>query len=269
MHPASIRETGLPLTWTPGMDRTLMRVIEDMPDATWPDRASTLSAETGYPITEDMARNRYRRISNDIETARVTPHPTSAIEIPAQPENDFVGFNMAFYDIETDGLSAWNHEMTCASITDNFGKTYHRTKFDFEQRSVLDDRGLVVWLRDELEKYDILVGWYGTMFDLPFMNAKLIEYGERPIRDMMYLDPCYKARGGRYGIKVGSSKLKNVAKWLNTPNQKPDVEWSTFKLAAIGDADALEEVVLRCDADTKVMRDIFNHVKPMIRTLHR
>ena len=255
------------LNWTPAMDRTVLRIMEEMPDDTWPDRASTMSAEVGHPITADMLRNRHNRIKESL--ANRNERPDNSIPVPSQPEGSFVGFNMAFYDIESDGLSGWGHEMTCASITDNFGRTYHRTKFDFDQRDGLDDKGLVVWLRDELEKYDILVGWYGTMFDLPFMNAKLIEYGERPIRDMMYLDPCYKARGGRYGLKVGSSKLKNVAKWLKTENQKPEVEWSTFKLAAMGDEEALDVVVDRCDADTKVMRDIFHRIKPMVRSLHR
>jgi uncharacterized protein YprB with RNaseH-like and TPR domain len=251
------------------MDRTLLRIVTDMPEATWADRASTMSAEVQHPVTEDMMRNRHKRMQQDIELSRITPPVQNAIEIPPVPEGDFVGFTMAFFDIETDGLSAWNHEMTCASITDNFGKTYHRTKFDFKQSSVLDDKGLVVWLRDELEKYDILVGWYGSMFDLPFINAKLLEYGERPVRDIMFLDPCFKTRGGRYGIKVGSSKLKNVAKFFSTATQKPEVEWSTFKLAAIGDPEALAEVVVRCDDDTKAMREIVHHLKPMIRTLHR
>lgn len=265
----------MPITWTPELDRALYQIVEQNPlkqeggTFTWADRAALLASQTQQAITEDMARNRYARILEAIELAKLEPPEPPGIAIPARPEGDFVGFTMAFYDIESDGLNGWGHEITCASITDNFGKTYSRTKFDFDQRNVLDDMELVIWLRDELEKYDILVGWYGTMFDLPFMNAKLIEYGQRPIRDMMYLDPCYKTRGGRYGLKVGSSKLKNVAKWLKTPNQKPEVEWETFKLAAIGDPVALAEVVDRCEADTKVMRDIFHHIKPMVRSLHR
>jgi uncharacterized protein YprB with RNaseH-like and TPR domain len=199
-----------------------MSIIEEMPSSTWEERARQLSVELLTVITADMARNRHARIVEAIEAAKYAAPEPAGIDIPPQPEGDFVGFNMAFYDIETDGLGAWNHEMTCWSIADNFGRVTNATKFDFPQSNLLDDRGLVVALRDELERYDILVAWYGTMFDLPFMNAKLLEYGERPIRDMMYIDPCYKARGGRYGIKVGSSKLKNVAKFFTTAHQKPD-----------------------------------------------
>ena len=257
------------LTWTPEMDRTMLRIVEDSPDSTWPERAASLSAQTGQPVTEDMVRNRYRRATNDIITAKTTPQYESAIPVPAVPEGDYAGFDMAFFDIETPGLNAWGGELTVVGIVDQFGRATVRDRFEFPQRSVLDDRGLLEWTRDELEKYDILVGWYGTMFDLPFINAKLVEHGMTVMRDKMFLDPCFKTRGGRYGLKVGSSKLKNVAKWLNTANQKPEVEWTTFRLASFGDPDAVAELRDRCEADCRAMRDIFQHIKPMIRTIHR
>jgi len=238
------------------------------PDATWPEQAADLSAQTGFPITEDMARNRFRRVTNDIETHRATP-PTDEIEVPEVPEGDYVGFDMAFFDIESTGLGAYGSEMTVACIVDQFGRSTVADKFEFEQKSVLDDRGLVVWLRDELEKYDILVAWYGTMFDIPYINARLIMHGERPLRDMMLIDPCFKARGGRYGLKIGGSKLKTVAKALRTTHQKPEVEWDTFRLAGFGDREALNIVRTRCADDCYTMRDIFARFKPMVRTIHR
>lgn len=255
--------------WTPEMDRQLMMVVENNPGSTWPERAALLSARTATPITEDMIRNRHRRVLQDIELAKITPTPTSPVNIPAIPQGDYVGFNMAYFDIETRALDAWVGGMTVVCVTDQFGQSNMRDRFEFDQRSILDDRGLAVWTRDELEKYDILVAWYGSQFDLSFINAKLIEHGERPLRDMMFIDPIYKARGGRYGLKVGSSKLKNVAIWLNTPNQKPDLPPSTFIHADIGDPEAVALLRDRCKADTLVMRDIFNHLKPMIRTIHR
>lgn len=256
------------MQWTPSMDRALLQVVDGTPDATWPERAAQLSASTGQPITEDMARNRHRRVVNDIETHRVTP-PEPAIEVPAVPDRDYVGFDIAYFDIETTGLGAYGSEMTCVTIVDQFGNAVTRDKFEFEQRSILDDRGLCVWLRDELEKYDILVAWYGSQFDLSYINARLIMHGERPVADRMFIDPIYKARGGRYGLKIGGSKLKTVAKALRTGHQKPDVEWETFRLAGYGDAEALAEVRARSHEDTFVLRDIFHRFKPMMRTIHR
>lgn len=259
----------MPLAWTPELDRALLRIVDESDGATWPERAADLSAQTGQPITEDMARNRYRRVTNDIETARITPRYESEVIVPENPEGTYVGFDMAFFDIETPGLSAWGNELTVTGIVDQFGRATVRDRFEFPQSSVLDDRGLLEWTRDELEKYDILVGWYGTMFDLPFLNAKLVEHGMTVLRDKMFLDPCFKTRGGRYGLKVGSSKLKNVAKWLNTSNQKPDVEWVTFRKASFGDPEAVAELRDRCEADCRAMRDVFGHIKQTIRSIHR
>jgi uncharacterized protein YprB with RNaseH-like and TPR domain len=214
-----------------------------------------------------MIRNRYRRVTNDIETFRVTS--PGAIEVPEVDDFTYVGFDFAFFDIETTGLGAYGSEMTCVTVADQFGLDETRDKFEFEQRSILDDRGLCIWLRDRLERADILVAWYGSMFDLSYLNARLIMHDERPVADRMFIDPCFKARGGRYGLKIGGSKLKTVAKALRTGHQKPDVEWNTFRLAGFGDPAALAEVRQRSKEDVFVLRDIFQRIKPMIRTVHR
>jgi uncharacterized protein YprB with RNaseH-like and TPR domain len=251
------------------MDRALMLVVMDNQDKTWPERADILTRVVGVPITEDMIRNRHRRVVNDMDRGNVIPFPESAVVVPHNPAGQYVGFDMAYFDIETQSLSAWNGTMTVVSIADQFGRLTTRDRFEFPQESILDDKGLAVWARDELEKYDILVAWYGSQFDLGYINAKLIEHSERPLRDMLFIDPIYKARGGRYGLKVGSSKLKNVAIWLNTDHQKPELAPSVWLRANIGEAEAVETLRDRCESDCLVMRDIFQHLKPMIRTIHR
>lgn len=255
------------MDWTPELERALLAARERLPNATQSELAAELREQTDLPITRDMVKNKLFRL--DEQSLQPSPLPDTAISVPPVPEGDYVGFDIAFFDIETTGLGAYGSEMTCISIADQFGRVSGATKFDFEQSSVLDDRGLVVWARDELEKYDILVAWYGTMFDLPYLNARLVMHGERPVRDMMFIDPIYKARGGRYGLKIGGSKLKTVAKALRTDHQKPDVEWETFRLAGFGDPDALAEVVDRCNDDVLVLRDIFARFKKTIRTVHR
>jgi uncharacterized protein YprB with RNaseH-like and TPR domain len=246
----------------------MVRLVDLNQDATWPERAAELSARTGLAITEDMIRNRYRRVINDIALDESTP-PEASVDVPAVPAEDYAGFDIAFFDIETSGLGGYGNDMTCVTIVDQFGRTVTRDKFEFEQRSILDDRGLCTWLRDELERYDILVAWYGTMFDLSFLNARLIIHGDRPVADRMFFDPCFKARGGRYGLKMGGSKLKTVGKALKIAREKPEVEWETFRLASYGDPDALAEVRNRSMEDTFLLRSIFVRFKPIIRTLHR
>lgn len=180
-----------------------------------------------------------------------------------------MGFRLAFYDIETTDLGALMGDILCASIADCWGGVTTRTAHDFLQESPLDDSGVAEWLRDELEKFDILIGWNNFNFDQSFLNARLLRWGKRPLRDIMSIDPMWKARAGRYGARIGSSKLLNVQKFFRVPHEKTEIDWDTWKLAARGDESAMLEVVGHCEADVLVLRDVFNHLKPLVRTIHR
>lgn len=259
----------MPIAWTPEMDAALYTVRDEDPDATWETTALALTSRLGVPISEDSARNRYARVEEQRRLGKVARAMPNLIEVPPQPEGSYVGFNLAFFDIETTDLGAWTGDLLVTSIVDQFGKVTSKTRFDFPQDGPLDQEGLARWTRDELEKYDILIAWNGNNFDLGFINAKLAFYGLMPIRRMLALDPMYKARGGRYGMRIGSSKLKNVALYFNTPNQKPDVAPEVWRRADHGDPDALEELRIRCEADCYVMRDIFPYVKPYITVIHQ
>lgn len=258
------------LTWTPELDRTLLSAVNHNEGESWGVIGRAVSEATGLVITKDMARNRYNRLQELETLAQISPVISpDPIEIPAQPINEYVGLNIAFYDLETTSLGGWTGDMLCAAITDNWGRTREANLWDFPQRTPYDDAGLAAWVRDNLEEFDILCAWNGFMFDQPFLNAKLVESGQRIMRDIMGIDPMYKARPGRYGLKVGSSKLKSVAQWLRTPNQKPELPPIVWRDAVHGDREAMALLQDRCKADTLVMRDNFQHLKPMIRTIHR
>ena len=254
------------------MDSALMALIENEPEPqTWEARALDLSQLLGTAVTADMVRNRHNRIVQNIEAEKLAPpRDVQPLEVPGAQVGEFVGFRLGFYDIETTGLGAWNSEMTMVSVADSFGNMVSKTRFDFEQSNLLDDKGLVLWLRDYLEEnFDILTAWNGLLFDLPYHNARLAYHGERLMNQKMYIDLMYAARGGRYSLKVGSAKLKNVAKFFRTPHQKPDLEWNTFRLAGMGDPESLALLQDRCEADVLVMRDLFLHLRPVVRTIHK
>jgi uncharacterized protein YprB with RNaseH-like and TPR domain len=238
----------------------------------WQQTAAAVSKATGVPVTADAARNRFKRLGELAQIddqAYIAPEDEEAFGI-ATPEDGYIGYRMAFFDIEATGLSAIMGRLLCVSFADNWGNVTTRRVTDFPQTSAIDDSGLAEWARDEIEKYDILVGWFITGYDIGMINARLMRWGKRLIRsDVVFLDPIYKARGGRYGVKIGSSKLDNVAKFLRLPQQKTVIDWDVWALAGAGDAAALDEVVEHCEADVLVTRLAFHHFKPMLKTLHR
>lgn len=237
------------------------------------DVAVAMTQTSGRPYTADQVRNRLRRVNESIraqETAQVVSVDEREFADLDTPEDGYVGLRMAFFDIETTNLGAIMGRMLCWSIADNWGNVTTARHTDFDQETPLDDRGVCVALRDELERYDIVVGWNSKLFDISFLNARLLRWGERPCRqDMIHNDPMYKARQGGYSARIGSSKLDNVARFFRTKEQKTEINWDTWSLAAMGDDKALDEVVTHCEADVLVLRLVWNHLKPLIKTYHR
>ncbi len=252
--------------WSTDFDRLLYSLVQKNKNSTWSSIAKRFTLASGSPVTADMVRNRFRRIQYEYEaTDRIgLPNPL----IDPQQKADYAGFKMAFFDIETTDLKAFMGRVLGASIADEFGNVTHRTYADFNGRSILDDTPLVGWLRDELDKYDILVSWNGKLFDTPFVNARLIRGLELPTRmDKMHIDLMYYAKGSL--MRVGSAKLANVAKFLNVKHQKTDISWEVWQRAAVGDQEALTEVMDHCDADVLTLRDVFVRMKPLIKNIHR
>ena len=180
----------------------------------------------------------------------------------------YVGFDICFFDLETTDLKGNFGRLLAACGVDGFGDLTTFRKDEFRSRTKIDDSRLAVAVRDYLERYDILVSWNGKLFDVPFLNARLRIAGERALRNnVMHLDLMYFARG--QFVRVGSSRLDNVAKVFHCENQKTPLVAETWALATAGDAVALDSIVEHCQADVLVLRDVFRHLKPLVPGLHR
>lgn len=221
-----------------------------------------------YRVLRDQGR-----INPVVRTTKsVFPDPTHSDVVdpefePLQP-TEYVGFNIGFFDFETTDLKALMGRALVFSCADVFGNVVTFRADETRQESIIDDRELVVMARDFLEQQDIIVGWNSKLFDVPFMNARLMEHGERPLRsDLKHLDLMYYARG--QFMKIGSSKLVNVQRFLSLENSKTEISWKEWQLASAGDSGAMDVVVEHCEADVLVLREVFRELKSLVRVVHR
>lgn len=256
------------MTWTPDADQRLLTLRREHPEASASQLADLLY-EQGIDVSKDSVQKRLKRLrAEQHETTPPVPEAEVGFTLP-EPEDGFVGFRLAFWDTESTGLTAIMGTMLTAGFADSWGNVTIKTIKDFPQTSMLDDSGLCEWLRDELEKFDVLVSWCGFGHDVPLLNARLARWGKRPLNDKMQIDAMWKAGGGRYGLRVGSRKLDNVAKFFRTKEAKTEIDWDVWKLAGMGDDAALAEVYHHNYQDVLVTREVFQHLKPMVRTVHR
>lgn len=183
---------------------------------------------------------------------------------------EVVNFNIGFFDIEATDLKANFGRLLCMSVADMYGNivTLRADQPELAGERVRDDRLLAMACRDLLETYDVIVGWNSKMYDVPFIDSRLLIHGERPIRkDVMHIDPMWKA--GRFSMALQSRRLDSVAKTFRLDEQKTPIEYEQWMDAAMGDSAALDYVVDHCEADVLTLRAAFHRLKPLIRTIHR
>jgi uncharacterized protein YprB with RNaseH-like and TPR domain len=174
------------------------------------------------------------------------------------------------FDIETTDLKGLMGRILCCSFLD--GMTGEVTTFRADEkpwrgRSKIDDSRLAVAVRDELEKYTLIVGHNSKLFDVPFVNARLAKAGERPIRVQWHLDTRWYLNSA--SMRVGSAKLENAQKFFELGEAKTPISWEQWQLAATLDRQAMDEVVVHCEQDVKVLAELVPHVLPYVASLHR
>ena len=135
----------------------------------------------------------------------------------------------------------------------------------FYSKDIADDGKLVAAIRDELEKYDMLVAHNGKLFDRKFLNARLLKAGERPLKSMFFADPMWVVRSH---LRT-SSKLDNIQQFLGLEEAKTRITWDDWTRAISGDAKAMDVIVKHVVQDVKVLEEAYWRLLPLMRTLSR
>lgn len=66
-------------------------------------------------------------------------------------------------------------------------------------------------------------------------------------------------------MKIGGRKLDTVAKFFGCENQKTPLDGHIWQLAAVGNRQALNQVVEHCEADVEVLRDVWPYLVPGVK----
>lgn len=174
------------------------------------------------------------------------------------------------FDIETTDLKGLMGRMLCVSFLD--GQTGEVTTFRADEqpwkgRTKIDDKKLAVACRNHLEKYKLIVGHNSKLFDVPFVNARLAKHGERPIHVEWHMDTRWYLNSA--SMRIGSAKLDNAQKFFDLGEEKTPISWEQWQLAATLDKGAMDEVVVHCEQDVKVLAELVPHVLPYVKNLHR
>lgn len=171
------------------------------------------------------------------------------------------------FDLEMSNLSANFGMLLCGGF-----KTYGARKItihridempDYKERP-WDDEVLASKLAEELEDADILVSYNGKRFDLPFLNARLVKFGAKPIIGKKHIDLFFTSK---FQLKLSNWSLDALAKHLQLNVQKTRMEGEQWTKAMTGDAGALQYIIDHCVLDVKVLEQVFDKVKGLIKMI--
>ena len=177
---------------------------------------------------------------------------------------------VTFFDTESTALDGSWGRILCASFVGLEGDvyTFRKDVKPYGGRNKVDDTRLAVAIRNELESADMIVGWNSILHDVPLINARLTQNGERPIRigekhGVQHLDLMYYSGG--QSLKIGSRRLDNVARFYGMELEKTSLDGEIWQLAAAGELEAMDEVVEHCEIDTLLLRDLFPILAPNVK----
>lgn len=163
---------------------------------------------------------------------------------------------IAAFDLETTSLKGDLGRLLVGSIYSYPAGTITTFRQDqMPRKSMADDRAMAVAIRDCLETHHMLVGWHSKGFDVPFLNTRLVQNGERRLVSMLHVDPMYAYRGW-HGIKPRSSRLSTVAEFYNLAERKMDVDIEVWVRAQGGDTEAMDILSERCESDVRLLAEI-------------
>ena len=175
------------------------------------------------------------------------------------------------WDLETTGLGGNFGRILCCSFKvaspDQANKpfTLRGDARPYRTRDIADDGKLAVAIRDVLEDYDVIVGHNSKLFDRKFLNARLLKHGHAIKRSQFHVDTMWIVRTH---FRM-SSKLLNVQKMLDLPDEKTDITWDNWARAGAWDKAGMDEVVSHCEQDVRVLEQAYWKLLPAMRTLSR
>ncbi len=148
------------------------------------------------------------------------------------------GDSLRYLDIETTGLSAWRDDVTVVGIYD--GQRY---------QALIKGQGLTAQaIRDALAGCKVLVSYFGTAFDVPFLRAKFPELDW----DFPHFDLCFA--GIRAGLTGG---MKAVERAIGIARDDSIAEVDGYEAVRLwrsherGNPAALRKLVKYNEADTR------------------
>lgn len=177
------------------------------------------------------------------------------------------GMRIGYLDIESDGLKADFSTMLTWCVKEKggsvaFDKVTKKELFDGKS-----DKRIVESLVYEMRKYKIIIGYFSTGFDIPFVRTKALHYGlDFPSYGELYHWDLYYTVKSK--LNLSRKSLDNACDYLGIKGKTP-IDKDVWRKAKYGDPSALEEVLQHNVGDvniTELLHDKISFTRKWIKS---
>jgi uncharacterized protein YprB with RNaseH-like and TPR domain len=177
---------------------------------------------------------------------------------------------IGYFDIEAGGLKAnFDYMLTYAIKTRN-KEEYHTGIIQKKNiQNYTFDKDLLKQLIKDLYKYDIIMTYYGTRYDIPFIRTRAMSWNlDFPVfGEVKHKDVYYMVRNK---MCLHKNSLESACAILNIPG-KNHIKGNYWMRAIVGDSKALDYVMSHNLKDVRILEKLHKRlevfVKPTVKSL--
>lgn len=165
-----------------------------------------------------------------------------------KPDGSPIHEKIGIFDIETTGLKAnWSH-MLCWCMKEQGKDIIHEDLITSTKARDKDDKKIIRSAVEEIKKYDRIVGWYSSRFDIPYVRSRAMFHGiDFPsYKELYHTDLYYQARGK---LALHSNRLGSVCQFFGINAKNHPMTPELWQRAGAGKKEALEEILVHCRED--------------------
>ena len=172
---------------------------------------------------------------------------------------------VAFFDIETSGLSPQFAVMYCWFLKEEGGTIHYDVVTPKEILSPQEDKRIVQSLCDKLHTVDRVVTQYGTYFDLTFSRTKAEMHGIKnfPAQGELYHTDVWKI--AKTKLKLHSNRQNIISEALFGQSNKTRINHRYWRLAGQGNQAALSYILKHCEQDVVDLENNFQRLRKYIK----
>lgn len=174
---------------------------------------------------------------------------------------------IGFFDIETSNFKAdWSIMMSYSILDDETDIIYGRAIKPRELSGGLFDKKLIADLIRDIKRFDTVIGYYSTKFDLPYARTRAMitgndfpKFGEIQHKDAYYI---VKSKFGA----LGSRRQENAASMLVGKTEKTHINPTIWlKALVMHDQASIDWIFDHNNRDVRDLKAIYHAVIPFVK----